>query len=1271
MVQALALTVYGPGIGVFGSGRDGGREATFDGPMPTNTHGHQWNGYGVIQAKYKERLEDAKRNSTWLLREIRKEFKQWDESTDRRKPEYYVLATNVILSSVNETGGIDSVNDELSKRVPKWNLRGFDVWHYDKIVTLLDNNPAVAENYSAWITPSQLLANLKTKLHDHFGSEDTFDALARSYPARELIAQRYVNLDQAGRADDKRIRLAQVFVDVPSGREMHADSGVELPGVAQTIIELCNHKTADPGSHRETSSKTGRVVIVGGPGQGKSTISQFICQVYRRELLASGPMSPEVLDEVNFVEKQLQKEKITPPAVRRWPIQIPLNRLADELARDKATGILDYIAQRVTKQTEIEIRPEHCREWLRRYPWLVALDGLDEVPASGNRQQLMDAIERFLSDVHTLCADVVIVATTRPQGYREEFSPQHYRHINLAPLPVKTGLRYGEELIRLRTGEDLERIDQLVSRLRNASGINATARLMETPLQVTILTVLISRMGEIPRHRYDLFNDYYGTIYNRELEKGGDTARLLRDYQSSINTLHNRVGLLLQKLGEEQGESSALLPVLELRQIVERELQEEELCGDDLELLTERIIEAATDRLVFLVAPRESMIGFEIRSLQEYCAARGITDCTDEEVIQRIESLAPSSHWRNVVLFVCGWIFFHRKHLRDSTLVICDNLDSAGDDELGCGPQTLPGSRLAMALASDVGASITMPKYQRLLGGRAARVLRLLPCKIQRDLASLPSQTLKYVKPIAEEVLQSPDTLAKAGVLRFAAALALRGDRSLLDRAWRAVAADEPLGGDIAVRLGLNDSDPFLLNIAEDHILQMKPKDFHYLARGSTIEGSRLWQEDEVSELLEPALRPILLFEEEFQRWREKGLEIRHRDVSILFSIPTIDETAKNPMWAYAIENRDAFEGTAWQWLVDVAEFCLLPSEQTLMKSLNSLENSFDKPRSVATALPWPIGVALTKYSTPKAATEAATAPEFGTIDLWRSTEREWQDSALAEVFPKYPTEIAWVGFTMDASGRNKQEDTFTTRDLIDFWRRLPAGKNKINLARAILICIAAEQRGGDFDPTQLARDDFRDVVHSATESDNIPVNWLYSIEDIDSWIELICQAGEETRLYSVFGELRGVSDERRGRTLRALATLWRTNESRIGIARVISALLPSRGLSSRLSPPLDIPTDFESATSAELGLKLRQFEGWDASAMAELICTDVAKLQWSTALTSAHPEFPELDKALIAILRNKSWHLAAELQESMASTQEATPVDSAHFIPKIQLPPQ
>ncbi|MFD4354510.1 hypothetical protein ACFWPX_18295 [Nocardia sp. NPDC058518] len=56
LVVSLAAHVPGPGIQAFGDGTDGGREATFDGPInwssTTFEPSGRWSGYTVLQAKF-------------------------------------------------------------------------------------------------------------------------------------------------------------------------------------------------------------------------------------------------------------------------------------------------------------------------------------------------------------------------------------------------------------------------------------------------------------------------------------------------------------------------------------------------------------------------------------------------------------------------------------------------------------------------------------------------------------------------------------------------------------------------------------------------------------------------------------------------------------------------------------------------------------------------------------------------------------------------------------------------------------------------------------------------------------------------------------------------------------------------------------------------------------------------------------------------------------------------------------------------------------------
>lgn len=77
MCQALAAYVLGPGIEAFGSGPDGGREATFHGRVRYPSLADPWDGFAVVQDKFKERLLGTGADTTWLRRQVMAELKAW------------------------------------------------------------------------------------------------------------------------------------------------------------------------------------------------------------------------------------------------------------------------------------------------------------------------------------------------------------------------------------------------------------------------------------------------------------------------------------------------------------------------------------------------------------------------------------------------------------------------------------------------------------------------------------------------------------------------------------------------------------------------------------------------------------------------------------------------------------------------------------------------------------------------------------------------------------------------------------------------------------------------------------------------------------------------------------------------------------------------------------------------------------------------------------------------------------------------------------------
>ncbi|MGX9883750.1 NACHT domain-containing protein [Streptomyces sp. NPDC002276] len=779
LTQSIAVAELGPGVGVFGSGADGGREATFDGPVPINTNGHHWNGYGIIQAKYKEFPTLPKDNATWLIEEINEEMKGWSKRKEagRKIPKYYIVSTNVRLSP-RDDGGIDRVDECLKGHARRVGFDGWLIWHCDTISTFLVNNRDIRISYSSWVTPGDVLAQV---LSDQNDSASEIPEALKSFTAKELIRGRYVNLDQAGSADDRSVALAEIFIDLP----YQPWSGIEEAGskgslkALSSIISAADESDAlkeERGTVRGTNNSQ-RLVLVAGPGQGKTTLTQFACQMYRAALVTDTPAAKfgKVKVACEKIFGLMKQEGLPRPKNRRWPVNIQLTRLADSVARGEAQSVLGYLANTITEKTTIPISAHQLRSWLATYPWFVALDGLDEVPAASNRGEILSLIDDFLIDAASVSGDVFIVATTRPQGYTDEFSPQYYKHLQLTALSKEIAMSYGRKLAIARHGMDSDRTDQLIERLDRASDESATSRLMTTPLQVTILAVLLERVGQAPKDRYNLFADYYRVIYERELEKPSQASSLLRDHRSDVDAIHAQVGLVLQTRSENSGETHSTLSADELRQIVQGRLRAEGHKGESLLSLCDQIIQAATDRLVFLVSSRSDEIGFEIRSLQEFWAAQGIMQRPENRIPDTLRLIASSSHWRNTVLFALGHIFSRRENLRETVISLVAELNSHSVEHEEVKKATLAGSRLAVAILSD--GMVRSPIYLQSLTDQAAELLQLPPdTDVRRVPHCIPADMTGVVARLAENRLYRSVKSDDSSLLYCLSVLACRDD---------------------------------------------------------------------------------------------------------------------------------------------------------------------------------------------------------------------------------------------------------------------------------------------------------------------------------------------------------------------------------------------------------------------------------------------------------------------------------------------------------------
>ncbi|MDR6497467.1 hypothetical protein J2785_000609 [Burkholderia ambifaria] len=1054
--QALCKKFVAVGVTPFGDGPDGGREATFDGKMDYPSKIEPWSGYLVVQCKYRQRsVGDAGSDTEWVTKELSQELEKYESPSARSKskkdiprrlPEYYIFVTNAVLTGNAKTGGHDRCAELLKEHATRLGIKGTAIWGFDEIRAFLDLSAEIRQAYLGFILPDDILHRAIESLSIQ---APKFESVLSTFLQKELQSDNAAKLESAGQHDEKRlVPLSSVFIDIPftPNKDRSDKASDSYQTIAKYLIGAGNSIIRYPDAGKGRGVNLGRYAVVGGPGQGKSTIGQYICQIYRAAILKNCDVhDPSSLAIMEGIGPFSDGGSDINPGCLRFPFKIVLNRFASDLSANPFLTIFEYIRIRIEKLGGVSGLPlADLKRWIVGYPWIFILDGLDEVPSSSNRSEVLEAIQHFLVDLSVEKADALVVATTRPQGYADEFAKSHFLHLYLPPLSEKQALTYGSSLLQFRANGDIEKFETTRRRLVLASSGEATMRLMSSPLQVTIMATLVERLGEPPKQRYRLFEEYYRTIYTRESNREGAHSELLRSRKTDIDVIHYRTGLLLQAQTELAGGTDASLPLLKFTNLVRRRLDEHGLEGDDANELIESIKACAVDRLVFLVSPQDDEIGFEIRSLQEFMAAEAIVRGNTQLVRSRIEAIAPITSWRNVFLFMVGKLAAEdNADLLDGIMLMCDELNDPGlhpDYAI-----IKSGSRLATDILTD-GVTRTSPKRERKLCRLALDSLDQFVLSNVRGLSFCYHEKLDDIyRDRLKFFLQDFQSMRAQPAWKLLAALADKGvtwARDMYELLWAKL--------DISDRARILSDD---VNIWEERrLVEILPKldPWHALpilrdmSDGDGEAPPDFWPDWLI------AVRHV--FEHTFNYDGDESVAAVPVKISIDGEIynGAIDQlffaNAVDPAVAVVISEQIPEAGEGWLEFLSIMKFIAKPSKETLAAALRTVQRTTEwawKRNVLFRIAPWPLGALLDLSANAIESEEIATMAEvgdFGDYDDWLEAERMAQTGAacydLNGSGPRLSYDRGTIKFNLPLAGANFVAAA-NERIGIDVWGRI------------------------------------------------------------------------------------------------------------------------------------------------------------------------------------------------------------------------------------------
>ncbi|MFG1961500.1 NACHT domain-containing protein [Nonomuraea sp. NPDC049028] len=495
--------------------------------------------------------------------------------------------------------------------------------------------------------------------------------------------------------------LADIFVDLDARLvpEPQLIRGSRYPAVGQ------DNEGFKFLERQLSADRVSRMVLTGGPGQGKTTAVQMLAQIHRCAMLRrfdSEMLSPNTTAELERVDRLLDGLNLALPSCTRLPLWVEAEALASHIGRapHAQRSMWHFLAERHERVLNTPVTAGTIRELAEGRPTLVLLDGYDEVP-SGYRHMVMEHIMDFADEMQLVRADAAIIVTSRPQAYQNELRSHRFVGWSLDQLNPETAERHAAVIAG--PGDEGRHLLQL---FREALSSSSVLDLLNTPLHVALLVALLAESGSPPAGRHRLFSRYYDHVYLREKGRGGELGTFLAKYRDLVDELHRRAAFRILAAAEGRSDPRGIAPdeFATIARSLVREVGVADSQGEEEDIVLQ-LIRFARERLVLIVGIDSDEVGFQIKSFAEFLAAAHLARTSDETLVRdRLRAIAASEPWRNVARFMAAAAFETdipaKRDLRDTVVTVLAELDRkefAGPDAL-----LLRGAELAVDLLSDV-----------------------------------------------------------------------------------------------------------------------------------------------------------------------------------------------------------------------------------------------------------------------------------------------------------------------------------------------------------------------------------------------------------------------------------------------------------------------------------------------------------------------------------------------------------------------------------------
>ncbi|UCI17745.1 hypothetical protein FJ970_21895 [Mesorhizobium sp. B2-1-8] len=258
-----------------------------------------------------------------------------------------------------------------------------------------------------------------------------------------------------------------------------------------------------------------RVVILGDPGGGKSTLTQILCYDLATQigLEASAPRHP------SFDTRDLM-----------IPLRIILRTLEKKQQKDPSYNIFDYLVDdiRVYCDNDHTLATKFLKQALALGEAVLLFDGLDEVLEVGARRAMTALIEQFVH-AYSTCPSIV---TSRIVGYKDAPLSDDFVIYTLSRLNKDEVRKFSGQLIRavsgLKKAEAEKKAETFISQTENTA-----SDLRENPLLLGLMVYIFNARGDVPNNRPEIYKECSMLMF----EKWDQRRDIIFDFPQDFNLL--------------------------------------------------------------------------------------------------------------------------------------------------------------------------------------------------------------------------------------------------------------------------------------------------------------------------------------------------------------------------------------------------------------------------------------------------------------------------------------------------------------------------------------------------------------------------------------------------------------------------------------------------------------------------------------------------------------------------------------------------------------